>query len=173
MFVDPSSILKQFGIAEGMHVGDIGAGSGHYTLALAQLLRTGKVYAIDVQRDLLERLKSEARGRGYGNVEIVWANAEKPRGTKLVDHSLDACIISNVLFQIEDKDAFIQEIKRIIKPGGKILVVDWTDSFDGMGPKSTDVVTQGKAIELFTRYGFRKMGDVSAGAHHYGIILTS
>ena len=172
MFADPLSIIKQFGVTEGMHIADIGAGSGHYVLALAPLLRTGKVYAIDIQRELLDRIKAHATAQGSTNVEILWANAEKIRGTKLADSSLDALIISNVLFQIEDKDTFAEEMKRILKPAGRVLVIDWTESFQGMGPAEHHVFSKGNAVDLFTRHGFSIGGDISAGAHHYGIIVN-
>jgi len=69
---------------DGMKVADVGAGSGFYSLEAARKVgSSGRVYAIDVQKNLLERLRSQAISEGLGNVEVVWGNAEKIGGTKV------------------------------------------------------------------------------------------
>jgi ubiquinone/menaquinone biosynthesis C-methylase UbiE len=172
MFADPLNNLKQFGIREGETVADLGAGSGFYSMAAGQLVGDkGKVYALEVQKELLTKLKAEAEREHLHNIDIIWANIEKLGGTKLRERSIDAGIISNVLFQIENKENFLLEVKRIMKEGGRILVIDWAESFGGMGPKATDVVTREKTREMFEAKGFQYVDDISAGAHHYGIIL--
>ena len=61
MFSDPEKNIEQFSLGKGMHVADFGTGSGFYALAAAEAVgETGRVYAIDVQKDLLEKLKKEA-----------------------------------------------------------------------------------------------------------------
>ncbi len=174
MFSEPEKNLKQFGISDSMRVVDLGAGSGFYTLAAARMMQggPGKVYACEVQQELAQELRSAVeKDHLSSNVEIVWANIEKKGGTKLADESMDAGIISNVLFQIEDKNSFSREVARIIKKDGKILVIDWTESFNHMGPHPDHVVTKETARALFERAGFTIMKEIDAGAHHYGIIF--
>ncbi len=162
------------GLREGMKVGDIGAGSGHYTLATAAAIgNDGRVYAIDIQEDVLKHLKDSGHRAGRRNIETIWGNAEKPGGTKLRDHTLDAVILSNTLFQFEDKEAAIKEIKRILKSQGKLLVIDWAGAYGGMGPAPHHVVTEHQAEELFITGGFYKVKDFRAGPHHYGIVFTA
>ena len=73
-FCDPKQTVLQLGLREGMKVGDFGAGSGHYALMAAKIVGDkGRVYAVDVQEDVLRALKSEASAKGLHNVEIVWA----------------------------------------------------------------------------------------------------
>jgi ubiquinone/menaquinone biosynthesis C-methylase UbiE len=173
MFSDPDKNIEQFDLGEGNYVADFGAGSGFYSFAAAEAVgHSGKVYAIDVQKDLLEKLKHEARNiRHLNNVEIVWADLDHLGGTRLRDSSLDAVIVANVFFQLEKKENACLEIKRVLKPGGRVLFVDWASSFGGMGPQSKDVFYEEKAKQLFEKYGFKVDRTISAGAQHYGIIF--
>ncbi len=171
-FLDPQNNIEQFGLSEGMIVADLGSGSGFYTVAAAQAVGgSGRVYAIDVQKNMLEHVKNLVNERKIMNVEIVWADIEKVGGTKLKGFSVDAVIVSNVLFQVEDKKGLTDEVKRILKPNGRVLVVDWTDSFSNLGPTQEYIFTRDQAEELFTNNGFELAEDISAGNHHYGMIF--
>lgn len=173
MFSNPEQNIAQLGLLDGMTVADFGAGTGAYSKAAANKVGyTGKVYAIEVQKDLVKKLESEIKQWGISNVECIWGNIEKRHGTNLADHSVDAVIISNVLFQADDKLGLIDEAKRILKQGGKILFIDWSDSFSGMGPNPDHVITEDKARELFLKRGFKTVENIRAGAHHYGIIFS-
>ncbi len=155
-----------------MEVVDFGSGSGGHTLAVAKaLMSTGRVYAVDVQQDLLSKLKNNAVREGLYNMEVIWGDIEKPNGTKLRDNSIDFVLISNILFQLENKTAMLSEAKRILKQGGGVLLVDWADSFGNIGPKPEAVVTKEKAKELFEKNGFHLDKEIKAGAHHYGLIF--
>ncbi len=174
MFSDPVKIISQLEIHDTMSVADLGAGSGAYTFAIAERLKNkeGKVYALEVQKDLVGRIKTEASTRHLTNIEILWADIEQPGGTKLRDQSIDLAIVANVLFQVEDKIGFIEEVRRIIKPGARVLVVDWTDSHSNMGPHKEMVVTEQNAKELFMKKGFVFEKNILAGSHHYGLVFT-
>lgn len=169
---DPEQIIIGLKLQPGMHVADLGAGSGFYTFAAASAVGAqGKVYAVDVLKDMLLKIRSEARDRRVANIEIVWGNMERIGGTKLADGAVDAVVIANTLFQIEDKRAAIEEIKRILKPKGKLLLVDWSESFGGMGPMQDNVVTKEKARNLFEQGGFMFREEIPAGEHHYSLIF--
>lgn len=173
MFSDPEKNLDQFDLQKGMRVVDFGAGSGFYVLTAAKLVGDkGKVYAIDIQKDLLVRLKKEAATKKVLNIEIVWGDLEKAGGAKLHDHSVDRVIVSNLLFQIGGKESLAKEAARVLKPGGKALTIDWTESFGGLGPQEKDVFGKEAARTLFENAGFSLERAIDAGAHHYGLIFV-
>ena len=161
------------GLREGMKVGDFGAGSGHYALAASHIVgASGRVYAIDVQEELVRHIDTAAHNQHLRNVEAIWGNVEKAGGTKLRDETLDGIILANTLFQIEHKDGVVAEIRRTLKPGGSFLVIDWAGSYGGMGPAPDHVVSEHQAEELFIGAGFHKKKGFRAGAHHYAIVFT-
>ena len=168
-FADPVQNVQAFGFNGAMKIADFGAGSGAYALVLASRLRdNGKIFAIDVQKELLAKLALEARRRHLTNIETIWGDVEKPLGTKLRDAELDGVLISNLLFQTKAAYSVILEAKRILRPGGVAVIIDWTDSFSGLGPSPADIITAVKAEQIFNEAGFKKIGEFSAGPHHWG-----
>jgi ubiquinone/menaquinone biosynthesis C-methylase UbiE len=168
MFTDPIKNLKAFHLRENDIVADLGAGTGYYSLLASALVPRGKVYAVEIDKNFLDTIRHKIKEARAHNVEIIWGNVEKIGGTKLGDSVADAVIASNILFQLENKDAFILEIKRILKPNGRVLLIDWrADSV--LGNKIS--ITEDKAVEMFEREGFMKDREIDAGNHHYGIIL--
>jgi ubiquinone/menaquinone biosynthesis C-methylase UbiE len=172
-FSHPVRNIASLGITPGMKVADFGSGNGAYTLAIAEsLVNSGHVYAIDVQRGLLRKIKSDANKHGCKNVEIIWGDLEYLGATKIADGTLDMVLISNLLFQINDKGAVLREAWRVLKQAGRLVIIDWSDSFGGMGPQEVDVVTKENAESLATSCGFETVRAFSAGSHHYGLIFS-
>ena len=172
MFSDPEENVKQFSLGKGNHVADFGSGTGYYSFAAAEAVgEDGRVYAVDVQKDLLQRLKKESQMRHLYNVDIIWADLEHLGGTKLRESSMDSIIAANLLFQLEQKDNCIMEMKRILKRGGRVLLIDWLSSFGGMGPAAQDVLSKETAGNLFKKHGFVLDREIPAGAQHYGLIF--
>lgn len=171
-FAHPARNVAALGVQPWMKVADFGAGSGAYVFAIAELLAgEGTVYAIDIQKDLLRRIANEANHRHLRKVEVIWADLEIPGASKLADKSVDIVLISNILFQLDDKSAPFVEAKRILKPEGSLAVIDWSESFGGLGPTAAHVVTREKARQLAEWAGFGLVREFSAGAHHYGLMF--
>ena len=170
MFTDPVKNLKQLGLGDDMIVADLGAGTGFYSIAVAGIVERGKVYAIEVIKDYLTTIKNKAKEAHLNNIECFWGDVEKIGGTKIKDGIVDAVIASNVLFQVEDKEKFILEIKRILKIGGKVLLIDWADT-SSIGPKKEQCIPKEKALALFLKRGFVLEREIEAGEHHYGMIF--
>lgn len=172
MFSNPTQNVPRFGLKAGMKVADFGSGSGTYARELGRFLGPdGKVYAVDIQRDLLNNLIAEAGREGLHNIEPVWADLEKPEGSKIPSASLDAVLISNILFQIQNKEGLLREAVRVTHPYGKVIVIDWMDSFGNMGPTQGHIVAQQEMVELAERAGLALGSEFEAGSHHYGLIF--
>lgn len=158
-------------LERGMSAADFGAGSGHYVWPMAEMIGPGgHLFAIDVQRDLLKRIHNEAQKRGLRNVKIIWADLERPKASRLADHSLDLVLMSNLLFQLEDKHAALREARRILKLSGSLALIDWSDSFTMMGPHKKDVVTKNAGVALLQQRGFELVREFPAGMRHWGVI---
>ena len=171
MFTDPLTNLENFGIEPGMKIADLGSGPGFYTLPAAKQIGTdGVVYAVDVQKNLLEKLKGEADRDHLSNIEYIWGDIETLNGTKISTNRVDAVFLSNILFQVEDREGAIAEAARILVPGGRILCIDWTDSFGGLGPTQDMVFSADAAKELMEKHGLEFVKEFDPGAHHYALV---
>ena len=173
MFSDPQKIISNLPISLGSSVADLGAGTGAWSLPLAKKVGPdGKIYACEIQKDMLVRIENEAKVMGIHNIQTVWGNIEKHTGTKLRDQSMDWVIVANVLFQVEDRPGFVKEIARILKPTGSVLLLDWSDSYGNMGPHDKDVIKLAEAESLFAETGLKKSPMViDAGSHHYAAVF--
>jgi ubiquinone/menaquinone biosynthesis C-methylase UbiE len=172
MFSTPSVNLTQFHIEPGMTVADLGCGSGAYVFEILQRVGpTGKVFALDVQKTLVEKLANECKAKHIINVTALWDDLDDANGIGLQDSSIDRVVIANTLFQIEDVQKFATEVRRILKPKGLALIVDWSDSFGGLGPTPQTVMKKDRALDIFQKAGFEFKKDVNAGDHHYGFVV--
>lgn len=174
MFSTPSLCLSQFHLEPGMVVADLGCGSGAYTFEIAaKVAPLGKVYAVDVQKGLVDKLANECKQRKLTHVSVLWDDMDDANGIALQAESIDRIVIANTLFQIEDIQKFATEVKRILKPKGMALIVDWAESFGGIGPAPQHVVTQDRAREIFEKVGLFTSKTITAGEHHYGFVVQS
>jgi ubiquinone/menaquinone biosynthesis C-methylase UbiE len=172
MFSAPEKNIEQLRLQPNQVIADFGAGSGAYTIAAAKALKgTGKVFAIDVQKDLLTRLENACREQHLSNVGFIWANLEQAGGAKLSDQSVDIAFVSNVLFQADDKKVLLEEVKRVLKNNGLLLIIDWTSSFNGMGPTKEQVFPEIEARKLVESLNFTFDRSIDAGNFHYGMLF--
>ncbi|MCH8741409.1 class I SAM-dependent methyltransferase [Patescibacteria group bacterium] len=169
-FLKPEEILKQLDLKEDMIAADFGSGSGGWALPLAQILKEGKVYAIDILEEPLSALKSRAAILKIFNIAVMRSDIETKNGSGLKDNHLDLVLITNLLFEAEDKKEVLAEGKRVLKKGGKILVVDWKKDAT-LGPKQGRVSAQ-EVKEIAVGLDFKLEKELEAGSYHYGLVFT-
>jgi ubiquinone/menaquinone biosynthesis C-methylase UbiE len=119
----PERALDLIGVAPGMIVADVGAGSGYMTTRLAQRVGpSGKVYANDVQPALLEILGDKARREGLTNIEVALGTEEDAR---LPEHAIDLALLVDVYHEFSQPQKMLQSIRRSLKPGGVLVLVEY------------------------------------------------
>lgn len=170
--MDPQKIVDSFGIESGCVIADFGSGAGYFTLPLAKAATSkGKVFAVDILPSALEVVDKKARMENLTNIELVQADLEKENSTKIVDSSVDFVIISNLLFQLENKANIFREAKRVLKSGGKLIVIDWTSGKIVLGPPENNRVTADQVQIAAAISGFKKIKQWSPDSYHYGFIF--
>jgi len=166
----PESIVQSLGIIEkGMQIADFGCGAGYYTVAFAKLAEDGKVYAFDVMESALEATQARAARFGLLNIVCVRANLESPESTGLASGSLDFIWLANILFQTEKKDEIVNEAARVLKPGGFLALVEWSDNAL-VGPKGYKI-SKTALQERLGNLGFFLVKEFPVDEQHYGLLL--
>jgi ubiquinone/menaquinone biosynthesis C-methylase UbiE len=170
-FADPQSIISQCNVESGMSVADFGAGVGFYALRLSHVVGVdGMVYAIDILPDHISKIRKEAEHRGLRNIEVILANVERPQGSALLAGSMDRVFISNILFQCDHPERVAEEAKRVLKPSGRVVVIDWNESYNQIGPHSDHIINEHDVHKAFEATGFEVDQRLDAGSHHYGFL---
>lgn len=171
-FLEPEKIVNLFGIQSGDHVADFGAGHGYYTIPLAHLAGSdGKVYAIDIQKPVLEVIRAKAKLGHLLNIETILADLEEENGSKIKEKYCDFVVISNILFQAEKKQNIIREAYRILREGGRLAMIEWDANAGNFGPERDSRVSRELARNLALDAGFEFDREFAAGAFHYGLLF--
>lgn len=166
-FLDPVKILKEMRLRRNMTAVDFGCGSGGWVIPLAKELEEGRVIAVDILEEPLSSLKSRAKMEKILNIETVLANAEK--GTDIFENSADLVLMTNLLFQCEDRKKVLEEGKKVLKSSGKLLVVDWNPD-SSIGPKEGRISQEDVKV-LAEGVGLKIKKEFKAGSYHYGLIF--
>lgn len=169
--LDPSRVLAPLKLSPGMRVADVGCGIGYFTLPLAAAVKEmGKVLAIDISQELLARAEENLRAAGMVNVDFV-TSAET--SIPLPEGAVDAALAVNVLHEVEVKKqpAFLREIRRLLKGGGALLVVEWKKEETPKGPPLKDRLTPDQVVGLAEQAGFGNPAISEVGPYHYAVRL--
>ena len=155
-----------------MHAADLGCGSGYFTLELARTVgAAGSVAAVDVMQEPLQSVQTKAEALGLGNIRPIRADLEVLGSTGINDHSIDLSLLANVLFQSQKKEAIIAEAVRILKPGGKLVIMDWRKGVAGFGPPDNLRTSKEEFQRMAEGQGVKFDREVNAGQFYVLLIF--
>ena len=173
MFSQPDHNIEFLDIQPGMSVLECGVGAGDYTLPLATRVGAmGNLYIADIQKNLLQRAKSEAEIKNHTHIHSLWTDFDMVDSLKKIpDGVIDRIMVASLLFQIEHPQRFLQECARIMKKGAILLCVDWSESFGHIGPHPEAIVHPDTAQQYATKAGLQiRTSAIDVGPHHYGYV---
>lgn len=125
----PAQVLKDIGTGAQTIWADIGCGTGYFTLPLAQQVK--EVYALDIRIEMLADLSANLAQQQIRNVKVL--QSEESR-FPLPDQAVDGILTSLVLHEVEQPGDFFREINRILRVGGRLVVIEWLKAPMEMGP---------------------------------------
>lgn len=171
--IDPHKIFSRVGLVKGMRVADFGCGrTGHFVFVAARTVgETGVVYAIDIMKEILESIKSRVRTEGFDNVQTIWSDIESVGKAPIPDNTLDVCFFVNVMSQLKNRELALREASRLLKIGGKIVVVDWLKKIGPLGPEEDVILNLEKVKLLGESCGLTWVESEPAGDYHFYSIL--
>jgi len=159
-------ILEKVEINSNFIAADIGCGSGVFTIPLSYKVK--KVYAIDVQKEMLEFLEAKVKKYQLKNIEMKLAGENE---IPLSDESIDLLISINTLHEFENRDQMILEMLRVIKPNGRALISDFQKKETGFGPPVFIRLSKSDAIAAFEKNGF-KILQTHEFKYHYLLVFS-
>ncbi|MBI2355901.1 MAG: methyltransferase domain-containing protein [Candidatus Doudnabacteria bacterium] len=173
-FLDPEKVLFNAGLAPGQLVADLGAGSGFFAIAASKMAgQTGRVFVVDIMEQALNHVSSEARLKGLRNIQTIRGNLEEKNACKdIPEGGVDLVILANVLHQIKNKGQLFKEAYRLLKSGGKVLVIDWNQNPSPIGPSASERISEAEAVKLAQRSTFKQVSRIEADNYHYGFLFA-
>jgi ubiquinone/menaquinone biosynthesis C-methylase UbiE len=159
IFSRREAILKAVGVKAGMHVADIGSGTGLFTRAFAaQVGPDGRVYAVDIAKKFLEHIDKTAKDAKLGNITTVLCT---DRSTELKPGSIDLAFVCDTYHHFEFPQRTLASLHAALRPGGKLIVIDFHRIPGKSRAWTLEHVRAGQ--EVFTREineaGFKLVGE--------------
>ncbi len=161
-------LLRALNLKKGMVVADIGAGTGYLSRRMADSVGLqGTIYAVDVQPEMIGKLKSLAKNQA--NIKPVLS---EPSDIKLTANSLDLAIMVDVYHELEFPYEAAQSIWAALKPNGKLVLVEYRAEDDKVPIKSSHKMTQAQVIKELTVLPFRWHNTVTSLPWQHVIVFT-
>ena len=131
-FQKPREVIRALKLKEGEVVADIGAGSGYFTFRLAHHVgATGRIFAVDISPDMIVHLNRRIRDLKLTNVVSILCPSDDPL---LADASVDRVLVCDTWHHIENHAAYLALLKKMLKPGGQVVMIDFKKAETPVGP---------------------------------------
>ena len=166
----PYEVLTALAIEPGEVIADIGAGSGYFTFRLAHRVGDkGRVYAVDISPDMIRHLNRRIRELKAMNVTTILADADDPL---LADASMDRFFFSDSWHHIENQSKYLSLIKKMLKPGGEIIMIDFHKKELPVGPPMQMKIAREDLIRQMESNGFRLTKEHTFLPYQYFLVFA-
>ena len=169
-FFNPIEVLKLLGLNHNvMDVADFGSGYGTFTIPAAKLI-SGKIYAFDIEPDMIKTVKQKAKTLSLNNVKAILRDFVR-EGSGLKDETVNYVFLFNILHTEEPKQ-LLKESYRILKFGGKVGIIHWNyDASTPAGPPMSIRSTREQCRSWAESIGFIFVKRLDLKPYHYGLVL--
>jgi len=172
--LDADELLKRVGLKAGNVLVDAGCGDGHVSIAASPVVGpAGTIWALDNEAPSLDKLARESYVKGINNIKIL--NADISEKLPLQDGAADMAMMVNVLHGLASEskaEPALRELRRVLKPGGRLVIVDFEKKFGLFGPPKDVRLSPDETEALASRAGFRKARQFEPASSLYAIIFT-
>ena len=170
-FFSPAKILETLGFNQGVQDAvEFGSGYGTFTIPAAKMI-SGRLFAFDIEPEMVEAVKKEAAKAGLKNLEVIMRDF-MAEGTGLKSGSMDSAMLFNIL-HLENPVDLLREANRVLKIGGKVGIIHW--NYDPATPRGPSMDIRPKpedCIKWAKQAGLIKPRRFNLKPYHYGIVMT-
>ena len=166
--IDTVKMFTLMDITPDSHFLDLACGIGKYSIEIADKIGVkGTVYSVDLWQEGIEALKQEIKTKNIKNINAIFADISKK--LPLEESSIDSCLMATILHDLSESDqkSTLQEVARIIKPGGMLNIIEFKKINNGPGPPIDIRMDEEQVESLVTPYGFIKVIGSEIGSFNY------
>jgi len=160
--------LINLGLHEGDIMADIGCGIGYFSIPASKIVGdSGKIFAMDILQEMLQDVEIKVKENNISNIETVLT---EENDLKLEDGKITIAFISNVLHEANEKESFLNDIRSILSPKGRIAIVEWQKINSEFGPPIEHRLDKIDLIKILDTVGFSNISTIDIGENFYGLI---
>jgi cyclopropane fatty-acyl-phospholipid synthase-like methyltransferase len=145
----PHEVIKALALKPDAVVADIGAGTGYFSVRLAHAVPKGRVYAADVEPDMVKYLGERIKKEQLANVRVVSAAPDDPR----LPEKVDLALLVDVYHHIGERPRYLAKLAESLKPGGRVALIDFRPDAR-QGPPRKERISAEAAKSEFAKAGF-------------------
>jgi SAM-dependent methyltransferase len=154
---DCQTLLRELDVKPGQKVCDMGCGNGFYTLQLAKLVGPeGKVYAVDIQPEMLRLLRDRAQKEGLDNIVPVLGTVIEPR---LPQETMDLVLLVDVYHEFSYPEQMLAAIRKSLKANGRVALAEFRAEDPGVPIKPLHKMSKEQIMKEFPSNGFKLVGE--------------
>ncbi len=166
----PELVLDFLGLRPGQVVADLGAGTGYFTVRLARRVGvSGRVYAVDIEPKLIAYLGERAKKEDLPQVVAVLAEPDDP---KLPQGTLDLVLVVDTWHHIDDRLRYLERLARVLRPGGRVAVVDFREGELPVGPPPDHKLSREHIVGEFAEAGWHLVAESDALPYQYVLVFV-
>ena len=164
----PHEVIQALALRPGEVVADVGAGSGYFALRLAHHVGPeGHVYAVDISPDMIRHLNARVRDAGLLNVSTILAQPNDP----LLPQPVDRFLFVDVWHHVDDQADYLALIKKRLKAGGQLVMIDFHKRELPVGPPNTMKIARDDLLQQMQAHGFRLVREHTFLPYQYFLVF--
>jgi arsenite methyltransferase len=166
----PHEVITALGMKSGETIADIGAGSGYFAFRFARHVgESGRVYAVDISPDMILHMNRQIRESKLNNVITVLSAEDDPL---LPAVGIDRFFICNTWHHVEKQANYIGLMKKMLKPGGQVVILDYKKEQLPVGPPPEMKISRGEVVKQFESNGFKLASEHTFLPYQYFLVFV-
>ena len=163
----PHEVIGALALRADAKVADIGAGTGYFTVRLAHMTPRGRVYAVDIEPDMVKYVTQRAEREHLANVRALLATPSDPR----LPEKVDRVLIVDTYHHIGEREAYFRNLRRYLRPGAEVAIIDFTPQ-SPMGPPPSERIGREQVEREMQQAGYRLVRAPELLDHQYLLVFA-
>jgi cyclopropane fatty-acyl-phospholipid synthase-like methyltransferase len=162
----PEAVISALTLAPSARVADLGAGTGYFAVRIARRVPEGRVYAVDIESDMVRHLGERATREGLANLTPVLATPDEPR----IPEPVDLVLVVDTYHHIADRVTYFRRLSESLRPGGRLAIIDFTPE-SPIGPPAEHRIPPEAVAQELAQAGYAKVQALALLPNQYFLVF--